>query len=227
MASPTHSTNAPYHKSNAANTAPNTPLAPSILLRSAVWKAKLPALEKLLLLAMLRHRGDGTFVWASLQRVADFCGLSRKTVQRMINGEPARKTRSGKLRAARLGLRTRRVLVEIAPAHRGRRIPTTYRIQLEAAPEDTRVIDWIEGKNRTQLSLSFDEDQQRAQTWIAHNPGCWQAIIQDLRNVAESLIGTDHDEQERLEIFHRIATQRGMPDQHARRVFAAREQYHR
>lgn len=212
--------------SKAAPAAPNTALSPSIQIRAAVWRAKLPPLEKLVLFAMLKHRGDGTFVWASLQRVADHCGMNRSTVQRIINGEPARKAKDGRLRAARLGLRTRRILVEIAPHHAEKRIPTTYRIQIEAAQEDAKVVDWIEGKNRTQMSLTFDDDQQRAQIWIGHNPGCWQAIVTDMRNAAASLVGTDHDEAERIEIFHRIATSRGMPEIHASTIFASRPLYH-
>ncbi len=83
--------------------------------------------EKSVLDAMYEHCRDGSTVWVSLLRLARYCKLSRKTVQRVLHGDPRNGSRS---------LLKRGIVTLLAPANRGKRRPATYRINADALTED-------------------------------------------------------------------------------------------
>lgn len=185
---------------------PSTPF--NVPIRSQVWKKKLTPNEKLVLLAMFEHSKTGEWMYASLMRVARYCGLDRSTIRRMIHG------RKGKS----VGFIHRRILVPVAKAEEGRRRPATYRIQMEAAPDDVRVLKYF--AKVEQQPIVFPEDEVAIREWITSHKDNWAATIADVTKAAPMLIQKHMSEAERLGFFRNIALKHGMPGRFCEIVFA-------
>ena len=96
--------------------------------------------ELLLLLAMLElSGGTGEFIWPSVERLAAYTKLSHRTVQRLIHGyrNPATGVR-------RRGFLERAVLTQLAPANGAKHRTVTYRLNLEALPDDPEMDSYLD-----------------------------------------------------------------------------------
>lgn len=81
---------------------------------SAVWELDLPSTEKLVLLGFADHANDGGLCFPSVRRIAWKCGISERSVQRMIAGFKS------------IGL-----LDSVGNTKGGRNRPTTYCVRPE------------------------------------------------------------------------------------------------
>src|SRR6266481_2008976 len=96
--------------------------------KTRLYWCSLTSNEKSVLDAMYEHNSDGDIVWASLKRLAAYCKLSRKTVQRVLRGDERKKPK--------VGLIQKGIVTELAPANCGKNRPASYRINPEALPDD-------------------------------------------------------------------------------------------
>ena len=99
-------------------------------LKTRLYWSSLTNNEKSVLDAMYEHCWNGSIVWAALPRLAAYCKLSRKTVQRVLHGDP-RQEKSGLIR--------RGIVTQLAPANRGKKRPATYRINPDALADDPQM----------------------------------------------------------------------------------------
>ena len=196
------------------------------------WK-HLRADELAVLLAMLEI-GDssGQILYPAIPRIARYTKLSERTVQRALHGTPARTRRSGRHEHMRPGMIDRHWLALIAPANATSRRAATYRLQLEAIPDDLAMIrDAIRRRWRIppeivaglpaelaqqispQHRLPFPVDQVEIDKWVHHNPGAWRRIRQDLNNAKEARLGTPGDwtPAAAATLMRQICVSQGMP----------------
>jgi hypothetical protein len=96
--------------------------------KTRLYWSSLTSSEKSVLDAMYEHNSNGDIVWASLKRLAAYCKLSRKTVQRVLRGDERKKPM--------VGLIKRGIVTQLAPANCGKNRPASYRINPEALPGD-------------------------------------------------------------------------------------------
>ena len=194
------------------STNPNTPpAATKPPLRRDVWRSNLTSTEKLVLLAMLEI-GDSTgrTLKMSVARIAAWCSLSERAVQKALHGDPRNPSRP-------YGLVTRRLLFPLAKASARKRRPTLYRLQPELLTESPRIERWTK-----QLALFPEEDsaEQKLMLWIEHNPSAWQSIIQTLQLQSRRWIQKPSDERPTPPVlfafFAQTAKAHGMADAVAR-----------
>jgi len=101
-------------------------------LRGLLFFKLLSDSELLLLLAMLEHsKGTGQFVWPSIERLAAYTKLKKRTVQRLIHGYI-----DDRYGIRRKGLLERGILSQLAPSNGAKHNTATYRINFDALSDD-------------------------------------------------------------------------------------------
>jgi hypothetical protein len=187
-------------------------IASTIPLRAQLYHKMLESEELAILLAMLEI-GDSTgqSLYPSVPRIADYSKYSERTVQKILHGEERKPSLRNleacpKPRAIYVGLIERRVLVQVAPANATKRRAATYRLQIEALPDDPRTERWRQKK------IPFPADDIDLEKWVNHNAGAWSHIKRELRMAAEARVGAQPLSPEASAAFMiSVARKHGMP----------------
>jgi hypothetical protein len=182
--------------------------APSyISTRARVWWKKLPPLHKYVILAQLEiaREDNHQHLYPGLDRIAAMTGLNRRTVQRVLHGEQRLKkgtTKRDPGRKIALGLIDQHFEVLVAKENAGRRRPRTYRLQLDAIPNDNQLLEecirrgwriptWLQNElTPAQLAgiqqpLPFSAWDQEVTKWTQQNPQLWLYAKRSLQQTAD------------------------------------------
>jgi Helix-turn-helix domain len=116
-------------------------------LRARVFQKSVTAHEELLILVMLElSGGTGEFIWPSIQTMAAYAKLDPRTVQRLIHGHiDARRNERVK------GLLERGALSELAPGNGARHKTVSYRLNLDALPDDPAMVRYLIARQQRAL----------------------------------------------------------------------------
>ena len=185
-------------------------------LHAQLYRLNISSTELLVLLAILQHNSSGTFNYAALKRIAAYAKLSRRTVQAAIHGTPPHRRKDGSIRKGRPGLAddSRRILVAMAPHNSAERRPTTYRIQIEAAPPCPRVAAYIQRDEQRRLrrepTLPFPSEDKIA-AWRQENRNTWARLERTLDQQTRSSAFLRLNEPDRQRQGIAIARNLGVP----------------
>ena len=115
-------------------------------LRARLQHSDLTSAEKSVLEAMCEHCSDGSYIFASIPRIAAYSKLTRRHVDRLIKGyiDPRSKKKTK-------GLVDRGILTKLAEPNWARKRPATYRINADALHPDPKVRPYLEQASQQPL----------------------------------------------------------------------------
>jgi len=193
-------------------------------LFARLYRYRLSHAQRAVLQAMAEHSSDGQEMFASIERIAAYTGLSARRVQQVLHGQPAvrfapadppLRVEARPARRAVPGLIELGVLALLKPANTESRRPATYRIDESKLQVDPRTASYT-SRQRVFERASAEKELER---WIEHNRSAFDALIQRMALAREAAVGSHHSEAEWLMHDLVLAKKYGLSERLARCAF--------